>query len=125
MGQREQTFKTKIIINPDTPFSWVRTLFPTGRDADKAKNKVRKFGRIISCEKLDTESHIGKIKFINTEKGEAVIHDRDTLKEALEFNNRVVFDDGFILNKSMRLQRIERNIKEKKTLDEILDEDDE
>ena len=130
MGWREQTFKVKLIVNPDTPFSWMRTLFPKGRDAEKAKNKVKKFGRIISCEKYKTggffqDSFFHKTEFMEKKKGEKVVDDSLTLSEAVEFENKIVIEDGFTISKSLRLQRIERNIKEKhKTIDEMFDEED-
>jgi hypothetical protein len=129
MGQREQTYKVRLIQNPDTPFSKVRTLFTNGKDADKVKSKVKKLGRIISCEKYKTggffrDTFFRKAEFIDKKKGDQ--DDSLTLSEAIEFNNRIVIEDGFTLNKSMRLARLERNKQEKEEqyLDDILGGDE-
>lgn len=130
MGQREQTYKVKLIVNPDTPFSKIRTLFPTGRDDERAKAKVKKFGRIISCVKyvsggFDEDSFIKKVEFINKKKGDVIVDTSFTLNQANEFNNKVVIEDSFTVGKELRLQRIERKNKEKqKTIAQMFDEED-
>jgi len=85
-GRDKHKVTTKLDLMPDVPH---RTILGRFKDSNAAKRWGRRFGTIVSCQKVDTMPYLRNIEFLN-------------LETHVEIQ---VAQDEFVINKALELTR--------------------